>query len=349
MTVTTKVLVCDDDVINLDVVRELLQDDYEVATVESGAACLTRLSEFQPDVVLLDIMMPGLDGYETCRRIVAASNGSVPQIIFVSARASTQERLVGYEAGADDYVSKPFDHDELRAKVRIHVRLRRAIVELERAKRQIEAHSNNLERLVHERTTELQTAKEQLEDVARRLAASNVELAQLARLDPLTKLLNRIAWDEIADREQERCQRFDHPYSIVMIDIDHFKAYNDSQGHGAGDDCLRQVAQGIANRCRTAEFVGRYGGEEFVVLAPETDLEGGRVLAERIRAAIEELDIPHPASLTTDRVTVSVGVASGAGRSWEGLLREADAALYRAKKNGRNQICAAQTVASVAR
>ena len=347
MPVTTKVLVCDDDAINLEVVRELLRDDYEIATVESGEACLAKLSEFQPDVLLLDIMMPGLDGYETCRRIVVASSGSVPQIIFVSARTSTEERLTGYKAGADDYISKPFDHDELRAKVRIHARLRRTIVELEQAKGQIEEHSNELEHLVNERTVDLQTAKQQLEDLARKLAASNSELAQKARLDPLTELLNRAAWDEIAHREQERSQRYNHPFSIVMIDIDHFKAYNDSQGHQAGDECLRRVARCIATGCRTTDFVARYGGEEFVVLAPETNLDGGCVLTERIRGAIEELNISHPESPTIDRVTVSIGVACGAARSWRDLLKEADAALYSAKKNGRNQVCAAQTTAGV--
>ena len=137
MPVTGKVLVCDDDAINLEVVQELLQDDYEVASVKSGEACLAKLCEFQPDVLLLDIMMPGLDGYETCRRIVAAPNASIPQIIFVSARTSTEERLAGYQAGADDYITKPFDHDELRAKVRVHARLRRAIVGLELAKGQL--------------------------------------------------------------------------------------------------------------------------------------------------------------------------------------------------------------------
>lgn len=347
MTVTAKVLICDDDTINIEVLRELLQDDYEIASASSGEACLVKLSVFRPDVLLLDIMMPGLDGHETCRRIVAASNEGTPQIILVSARTSTEERLTGYKAGADDYICKPFDHDELRAKVRIHARLRRALVGLTDAKAKLERHASDLERLVHERTAELQTAKEQSEDLARRLAGSNTELALLARFDSLTKLLNRTAWNEIAQREQERSQRYDHPYSIMMIDIDHFKAYNDSQGHGAGDDCLRQVAREIANRCRASEFVGRYGGEEFVVLAPETDLDGARVLAERIQGAIEELNISHPASPTTDRVTVSIGVASGAARSWEDILREADAALYSAKRNGRNQVCAAQTTAGV--
>lgn len=103
------VLVCDDDTVNLEVIREILQDEYEVETVISGEACLAKLSEFQPDVLLLDIMMPGLNGYETYRQLAAASNGNVPQVILVSARASTEDRLAGYEAGADDFISKPFD------------------------------------------------------------------------------------------------------------------------------------------------------------------------------------------------------------------------------------------------
>ena len=190
MTVTAKVLVCDDDTLNLEIVRELLQNDYEVASVESGEACLAKLSEFQPDVLLLDIMMPGLDGYETCRRIVAAANRSIPQIIFVSARTSTEERLAGYKAGADDFICKPFDHDELRAKVRVHAQLRctikeleqarglmrRTITELEQARGQIVAHSCILERIVDERTAELRTAKERLADFARELSESNCRL-----------------------------------------------------------------------------------------------------------------------------------------------------------------------------
>ena len=215
--------------------------------------------------------------------------------------------------------------------------------QLKEAKEQLETYSNELERLVHERTADLESARNRLEDLARELAKRNSELALQARVDPLTKLLNRTAWDESADREQERSQRCNRSYSIVMIDVDHFKAYNDSQGHQAGDECLRRVARSIASVCRTTECVGRYGGEEFVVLVPETNLEGGRLLAERIRGAIAEMNISHPASPTIDRVTVSVGVASSAVKSWVHLLTEADDALYSAKKIGRNQVCVAQT------
>ena len=221
--------------------------------------------------------------------------------------------------------------------------LRESNTMLAKAKGQLEIYSNELESLVRERTADLESANERLEELARELAMSNTELAIQARLDPLTKLLNRTAWGEIADREQEQSQRYNHSYGILMIDVDHFKAYNDSQGHQAGDECLRRVARSIATACRTTECVGRYGGEEFVVLVPETNLEGGRLLAERIRGAIAELNISHAASPTIDRVTVSIAVASSTAGSWVDLLTQADAALYSAKKNGRNQVCAAQT------
>ncbi|MCG8407813.1 MAG: diguanylate cyclase [Phycisphaerales bacterium] len=354
MAKTPKILACDDDMLNLAVVREILQKDYEIVLVKSGESCLAKLSEFQPDVLLLDIMMPGMDGYETCRRILATSNGNVPQIIFLSAKASTEERLMGYEAGADDYLIKPFDHEELRAKVRIHVRLRHALLGLTEAKAEIETHAEGLEKLVEARTAELQVAKKQFEVMAQKLAdtnsklaESNYELALQARHDSLTKLLTRAAWNEIAQREQDRSRKCKHPYSMVMIDIDYFKAYNDSQGHGGGDDCLRKVARSIANTCSDGEFAARYGGEEFTVLAPETNIDAVYALGNRIRNAVEQLNIPHPANPANDRVTVSVGVASGVGSSWEELLKEADVGLYVAKEKGRNQVCLPQTTVNV--
>ncbi len=337
----SKVLIVDDDEINVDVLEKLLRDDYVLATAQSGEGCLEKTDEFAPDVVLLDIMLPGMDGYETCRRLRAGGHGSTPQIVLVSAKASTQERLRGYEAGADDYVTKPFDHDELRAKVRVHARLGHALADLAVANASIAAHVANLEDVVQKRTGQLQTANDRLADLARELAEANVELARQARVDPLTRLLNRAAWQEIAQQEQERARRHDRPYSIAMIDVDHFKLFNDSQGHHAGDDCLSQVAGAITSASRVSEIVGRYGGEEFVVLAPETTSDGAVVLAERIRRAIAELDITHPASPTAGHVTVSIGFASGVDVPWEVLLKQADDALYQAKANGRNQVCAA--------
>ena len=336
-----KVLIVDDDEINVDVLVKLLQDHYVLATARSGERCLEKTDGFAPDVVLLDIMLPGIDGYETCRRLRTGGNGRIPQIVLVSAKASTQERLRGYEAGADDYVTKPFDHDELRAKVRVHARLGHALADLAVANASIAAHVADLEQVVQERTVELQKANDRLQDLARALAEANVELTRQARVDPLTRLLNRAAWQEIAQQEQERARRYDRPYSIAMIDVDHFKLFNDSQGHPAGDDCLCQVARAVISESRATEIVGRYGGEEFVVLAPETDHDGALVLVERIRRAIAELDIAHPASPTAGHVTVSIGIASGVDAPWEGLLKQADAALYGAKANGRDQVCAA--------
>jgi len=347
MPVKPKVLVCDDDSLNLDVIREILAQESEVATESSGEACLERLSEFQPDVVLLDIMMPGMDGYETARRIADRCTGQVPQIVFVSAHATAERRLQGYEAGGDDYISKPFDHDELLAKVRVHARLHRALVELGQAKAEIEAHNADLEQLVHDRTAELRESKEQIEDLARQLAEGNVGLAQQARLDSLTRLLNKHAWEEIASDAQKQAERNTFACTVVMIDIDQFKAYNDTLGHPAGDECLRKIGQGIVAECGANETVGRLGGEEFAVLASETDLDGGLALAERVRRAIEDLDIPHPASPVAGRVTVSLGVATGVGESWRDVLKRADGALYSAKKGGRNRVAAAKAAEAI--
>ena len=216
-------------------------------------------------------------------------------------------------------------------------------MELAQAKAEIEAHNADLERLVCDRTMALRQSKEQIEQLARQLAEGNAGLAQQARLDSLTRLLNKDAWEEIASEAQKQAERNECPYTVVMIDIDQFKAYNDSLGHPAGDECLRKISQGIVAECGTNQTVGRLGGGEFAVLAAETDLDGGLALAERIRRAVEDLDISHPASPVANRVTVSLGVATGVGEPWRDVLKRADDALYSAKKGGRNRVAAAKT------
>ncbi|MFQ5413836.1 MAG: HD domain-containing phosphohydrolase [Phycisphaerae bacterium] len=150
-----RVLIVDDDALNVEILEEILGDMYETASADSGEACLDRMCDFGPDVVLLDIMMPGIDGYETCRRIKAAPEGTLTQVILVSAKASTQERLEGYDAGADDYLAKPFDQEELLAKVRVQFRLRGVLTELAGEHARVQVYSEHLEDLVRERTAEV--------------------------------------------------------------------------------------------------------------------------------------------------------------------------------------------------
>ena len=177
-----------------------------------------------------------------------------------------------------------------------------------------------------------------MEELAGRLAEANAELSMLTRIDPLTKLLNRRAWQELASQEYEKYERHGTPYSVVMLDVDHFKRFNDARGHQAGDECLHRVGRCITETCRSIDHVGRYGGEEFIVLAPGTDDGQAKVLAERIRDAIWNLNLPHPDSPTADRVTLSAGIAITRGEAWEKVVRRADEALYAAKERGRNMV-----------
>jgi diguanylate cyclase (GGDEF)-like protein len=180
--------------------------------------------------------------------------------------------------------------------------------------------------------------------MTRVVAESNVELAQQSRSDRLTGLLNRGAWEEAADLECDRNERSQSEYSLLMIDVDHFKSFNDSKGHQAGDECLRQVAEIVRRTCRFTDIVGRYGGEEFVVLASDSDEATALRLAEDICRAVSDLKILHPAAPTGKYVTVSVGV-SGGGESWSEALKRADDALYVAKREGRECVRGAARVA----
>ena len=186
---------------------------------------------------------------------------------------------------------------------------------------------------------ELRQRNRELEHLSNELQLMNAELERLTRVDPLTELLNRRAWEEAAELEHARSQRTGRPYSVIMIDLDHFKRLNDALGHQAGDRCLRLVAKCIQQTCRSVDIVGRYGGEEFVILAPETDARQAVDLAERIRLCLCEANIPHPASPVANRMTASFGVAAGGERGIAATANEADQALYQAKKAGRNKVC----------
>jgi len=207
-------------------------------------------------------------------------------------------------------------------------KLRGANYELEVQKQQLRAQQQDL-----------LYQNEEMEELTRKLGEANAQLTLLVRIDPLTHLLNRRAWQEAVETEHGRADRYGRPYSIVILDVDHFKRFNDSQGHQAGDVCLERVAASVSETCRSCDAVGRYGGEEFVVLAPETDHPAAVALAERIRQAVFDLNIPHAASPVVPQVTVSAGVAACHGDSWESVVKRADDALYAAKDAGRNQVC----------
>jgi two-component system chemotaxis family response regulator WspR len=185
-----------------------------------------------------------------------------------------------------------------------------------------------------------QAAKtDRIERLTKELAEANSQLALLSRLAPLTKLSNRRVLEESTTQEHERSVRCTHTYCIIMLDIDHFKRFNDTQGHQAGYECLRRVARRISDSTRVIDIDGRYGGEEFIVLTPETPLEGVQLPAERIRAEVHALGVPHLAVTSAEAVTVSIGVAQDPAERCEETIKNADEALYAAKRNGRNPVC----------
>jgi len=261
------------------------------------------------DAVISDRMMPGMDGVELCHRIREHDGAAYTYFIFLTAFDKKAEVVSGMEAGADDYLVKPLDVDEL--KMRLLVASRVTFLH-----RQLSQQSVELERL-------------------------NRQLFEQSREDALTKLGNRLKLDEDLKIISTKVDRYGHAYSAVMCDVDFFKAYNDSKGHLAGDDVLRAVARTLLKMCRSDDQLYRFGGEEFLVLLPEQSLESGILVAERCRRAIEEMALPHGANPDGGVVTISAGVASltqTETKSMQAWLNEADAALYRAKHSGRNRV-----------
>lgn len=289
-----RILIVDDERFNLNTLHGLLKDDYKIMVATGGEQALRAALSGRPDLILLDINMPGLDGYEVCRRLKDDPlTGSTP-IIFITGLADADDETKGLELGAADYITKPFNLSVVRARVRTQLRLK------------------------------------QQSDL----------LESFAFRDGLTGLANRRAFDDRSGAEWNRCLRSGLPLSAIMIDVDHFKLYNDSYGHARGDECLRQVAQALSLRVqRAGDLVARYGGEEFVVLLPGTDHGVALGIGDGLRNSVEALGMEHRASKVTDHVTISVGVATstpaGVG-GISGVLEAADRMLYACKAAGRN-------------
>lgn len=294
-----KVLVVEDESISRHRLQSFLTKwGYTVSIAADGAEALGALAEQDsPRLVVLDRMMPRVDGLEVCRRIRQGAAEPYVYVILLTAQDRRDELIQGFEAGADDYITKPFEVEELKARVRTGAR----IVELQ-------------EQLI--------AAREQL-----RIEAMH---------DALTGLLNRAAFFDILQKEMARAARQGTPLALVMADLDHFKDLNDRYGHLAGDAVLRETARRLRASLRESDFVGRYGGEEFVIAVPAS-LTGAVAVAERFRASI--CADPVRAANESIAVTMSLGVAGTCDPNQFGqLLRAADEALYRAKHGGRNKV-----------
>ena len=295
-TTTPLILIVDDTPTNIQVLAEALRPDYRVKVAPSGKAAFEVIARGLPDLILLDVMMPEMDGYEVCRRLKAQPETREIPVIFITAKSDVLDEVLGLRLGAVDYIAKPFHLPIVTARVRNHINLK---------------------------------IKSDL-------------LETMAMVDRLTNIPNRRRFDTSLEEEWRRAQRNGTPLSLLMIDIDHFKGYNDHYGHSAGDECLKKVAASLIQSVdRPGDLVARWGGEEFIAILPDTDRDGARQIAEQMRARVEGMAIPHGHSDISPSVTVSIGVASQQPQVTDSaamLIEESDRMLYQAKNSGRNRV-----------
>ncbi|MRW82769.1 diguanylate cyclase [Pseudoduganella sp. FT26W] len=293
---TQKVLVADDDTVNRQVLAELLKPEYTVLLAKNGEQALERATRHLPDLILLDVMMPDMDGYQVLRSLRADEQTANIAVIFISGLGRPEDEAIGLKMGAADYIAKPFNETVVMARVAMQLQMVRQ----------------------------------------RRM------LEHLAHVDGLTELANRRRFDEVYETEWQRSRRNGRPLSLALLDIDSFKQYNDHYGHPAGDRALRAVARAVsAGLRRPADLAARYGGEEVVLLMPDTEAAQAQQVVSAICCAIAALQIQHEASSVAPMLTVSAGGAtlSGAGKeSCSELFAAADTLLYQAKKEGRNRV-----------
>lgn len=296
------VLIADDDDVAREAVTEMLErQGMVVEACKDGQAALDRALHGGVDLVLLDVVMPRLGGFECCRLIKAATEEHFLPVVLLTIRSDTESRVEGLRIGADDYVGKPFDERELLARVTGLLHMKR------------------------------------LHDY---LAMAKVRLERLAIHDELTGLYNYRYLRTRVHEEFKRAERYEDALACVMIDIDHFKSVNDRHGHDIGDLVLREVAKRLKQGVREVDVVARYGGEEFLLVLPSTYVAGAIKVADRIRETIEKEPIEAGSTTHEITISAGVAAFPNPGiDNKDRLLKAADQALYRAKAEGRNRVC----------
>ena len=302
MQTRSTILIVDDTESNIDILVDLLDECYDLVVALDGESALEILDEQPIDLILLDIIMPDMDGYEVSRRAKArsATIEKIP-IIFITAKSDEASIEEAFDAGGMDYVTKPFKPKELFARIKTQLQIQKLIKELE---------------------------------------ASKQELKRLSEIDPMTKLCNRRCFNQTSKAILELAKRDERDLSLIMIDIDKFKDVNDTYGHSVGDEVLIAFSKILLEMTRKSDLLCRFGGEEFIVLLPETTLEGAAVIAEKIRKEVEASSLKSEDG-TEVHYTVSLGVSQLECRdelTVEEGIKRADSALYEAKESGRNRV-----------
>jgi diguanylate cyclase (GGDEF)-like protein len=305
------ILVADDEPVNLALIKRRLEwEEYHVETAADGGEAVEAAKRVLPDLIILDVMMPVLDGLGACRLLKEDPSTRDIPVIFLSALDDTDTKVNALSLGANDYISKPFRVEELLARVAVAIRLKR----------------------------ERDLLQESAEELRRRAEAAS----EMSMTDALTGLLNRYGLQRALQRELSEARRYARPLSCLLLDVDFFKAINDTHGHAAGDAALMQAARVLTESVRGSDVVCRYGGEEFLVLAPETDARGALSLAEKIRLSVSTRLFGDGGGRAF-ALTLSAGVAElRPGESGNDMIARADLALYQAKQYGRDRVEAAE-------
>lgn len=308
-----RILLVEDSTLQAKTAIQFLEKDgYEVQWAKDGKAAINLIKSYPIDIVLLDLVLPDMTGNQLCRWLKLNEDTKGIPIIMLTVRSEVDDKVAGLEAGADDYLPKPYNEIELNA--RIYACLRTKALQ-----------------------DDLRQKNVQLEDMLKKVSV-------LASTDYLTGLYNRRQFEIILKKEYLRAVRYKEPLTCFMVDIDHFKRINDTFGHNAGDAVLKEVSLTITTNLREIDLIARWGGEEFIIALPNTDEEGSLTPASRILKAVSE----HHVSLlpSEERITISIGIAAIPGPSittYEQLIHAADEALYTAKKNGRDRFEIHQT------
>lgn len=303
-----RILVVDDHPDNVEIIDARLSSrGYQIETASNGQEALDKVLENPPHLILLDVMMPVMDGFEVSRRIKKDSSLPYIPIILVTARGETEDKVEGLDAGADDYLTKPINFPELEARVRSMLRIKKLQDELDRKNKELET--------------------------------VNQQLRLLSITDGLTGLFNHRHVHELLNEEYGRSKRSGDPLGVAMLDLDRFKQLNDAHGHPTGDVVLHETADMLRENAREVDMVGRYGGEEFIAILPGADEDAAAQFAERVRSAVDEY--VYRDGEKEIRMTVSAGVASATASDIgnpDDLIKRADIALYEAKESGRNKV-----------
>jgi diguanylate cyclase (GGDEF)-like protein len=309
------VLLVDDNTNNLLLVERILKSEgYLVHSETSSMNALAVAEKKPPDLILLDISMPVIDGYEVCQRLKGMENLKDVPVIFLSAMSDVFDKVKAFSVGGVDYITKPIELEEFLARIQNHLRI------------------GILQKQLEEKNAILEA------EIARRSKAEE-DLKHIAATDPLTKIFNRRSFFDLAEKELSRSQRFNTALSVVMVDIDHFKNVNDTYGHILGDQVLIAFAELCQKNLRQYDIFARYGGEEFIVLLPETDISQAMVIAKRLQTMVAGTQIAFNGDKVS--ITISLGVSSNEGElslTLDQLVDRADQALYSSKQSGRNKV-----------